>query len=283
MSKAMKTLALLAMLMLPLAAGEGVTDVKLANITMGVPWSCTGLLYDDSATSEEDAQYLRELTQEGVFELLRKDLYPQMEASLEVSDDQHIRLDIRKAEMIDVIVYCNLCRIYAELLKPKKEVSYIQQLGEEQRKQLLLRLRTTLNDLLRAPQAPASAAETAPGEDVPPFVAIRDLRWQEVELFVADKWLTDSEGGREQRYRWFCVPLLLVPWESECEQYQILREVKPELTFSQVIFETRLLAPSIGAQVLGVSPDGCEYATLDYSLEDIRKKERDIVSSQPES
>lgn len=280
----MKTLAILAMLMLPLAAGEGVTDVKLANITIWVPWSCVGeVYYDSGANSWEDAQYLRELTQEGVFDLLRKDLYPQMEASLEVSDDQLIRFVIRKAEMIDVIIYCNLCRIYAELLKSKKEVSYMQQLGEKQKKQLLLRLRTTLNDLLRAPQALAPAAETAPDEDVPPFVAIRDLQRKVVHLFVADKWLTDSHGGREQRYLWFCVPLFLRSWEDECEHYQILRKVKPEVSFSQLIFETRLLAPSREAKVLGVSPDGCEYATLDYSLEDIRKKERDIVSSQPGS
>jgi len=77
------------------------------------------------------------------------------------------------------------------------------------------------------------------------------MKGKVVHLFVADKRRTDSQGGREQRYRWFCVPLLLVPWEAECEQYQILREVKTELTFSQFIFETRLLAPSIGAQVLG--------------------------------
>lgn len=278
--KILIVLSILFILVFPLAAGEGITDVKLVNTDICVPWSCRGgVYYDDGADNEADSQYLRGLVQEGVFELLREDLYPQMEALLEVSDEQHIRLAIKKAEMIDSIVYCNLCRIYAELLKTKKEASYVQQLGEAHKNIFMNRLKATMNSTLRAPLLPVSEADEVHDTEPPPFVAIRDLQNRVVLLFVADKWQTDSHGRRELFYRLFCVPLLLMPWEDEREQYQVFKELKLVLSFPQFIFEQRLLKPL--GRVLAASPYGCEYITIDYSLEDIRKQERKIADTQP--
>lgn len=261
----MNYLIILAMLLFPLAFGEYLTNTELL-----VPWACNICYsdYDDNVRDREtEAQYLRRLTQEGIFEHLRKNFYPQMEATLKVSDDQHIRLAIKKADMDDVVVYCNLCRVYAELIKPKEEPSYLQQLGVEQKNIFLKQLKATLNEIRHLPLVAAEKADVLQSAEKSPFVVVH--RGCEVYLFVPDTWRIYSNGRCDQLYRCFKVPHPPHPQEEQQKQYQIYhKKMRPELTFPQFLFERRLLAPSWQEECFTYT-FGCKYEIQRYSLEEI--------------
>jgi len=277
----MKIFVALAMVSCSLAFGVSLTDVKIQ-----VPWSgeMSEGWWTATECTESDAQHLRALTREGVFETLRKEFFPELDISMEVSDDQPIRLAVKKADLYDVVIYCHLCRIYAELLKTK-DASYMKQLGDEERVRFLNRLKATLYNIYNIARGSASGTgKLGEAEEVPSVVAIQDESdrgfYHKAYLFVADIWHADSAARGEPLYRLFHVPNM--PFEHILpEQYEILKEMNKErrkLDFHQFVFENYLLEP--GSTITQyMTMHGCYYdfnRPVRYNLEEIHKLQKEM-------
>lgn len=288
----MKVFVVLAMMSFSLAFGVCLTDVKIQ-----VPWSGerSEAWWFTSECSESDAKHLRDLARAGVFEALRKEFFPELDASMEAADDQPIWIAVKKADLYDVIIYCHMCRIYAELLKTK-DSSYMQQLGDEERVRFLKRLKTELYNIYNVARWGASGTgELGEAEEFPPIVVIQDEPIQNEQyceafylayLFVADIWRADSTARGEPLYRCFYVPtmpsevILPIRYELFKEQYEIFKEINKErrkLDFHQFVFESCLLdSSSETAQYFTMH--GCYYEDrpVRYNLEEIHKKQKEI-------
>lgn len=250
----MKRIAVIVMMGFSLAFGECLRNEIL------VPWSKEHCEYRDDQLGAGEVQYLQTLTRVGVFEELRKNIFPELEVSLEVSNDQSVKLVVNNAKMEDVVVYCGLCRIYAELMR-SKEASYIGQLDDANRRLFLKRLKASLYAIYKA--EPCLDDET---EKFPLIRIVRNKDSHLTYLYVVDRTYTDSSEKTEPYYRLFYVPC--ISKEQEDELYEVFKEMHPELTRSQYHIIIWMLRPD-RTIVMGLTPNGCVYETKLYVQKEI--------------
>ena len=257
----MKKLAIIVILGLSLAYGETLRDERIL-----VLWSKARYIFGEDSPDPDEVQYLRDLTREGVFEQLREDFFPELETSLEVSNDQSIHLIVSNAKLEDVVIYCGLCRIYAELMR-SKDASYIRQLDDENRTIFLKHIKTSLYTIYKADSCLGDEPKIS--QDIEKFPLVRIIRNADshlVYLYVVDKLYTDSSEQTEPYYRLFYVPR--ASKEHEDELFDVYGEMSSELTRSQYYFATRLLRPD-QTIMQSLTPDGCVYKTKLYVQKEI--------------
>ena len=260
----MKKMAIIAMLGLSLAFGEYLRDERIP-----VPWSEERYIFGEDSPDSDEVQYLRDVTREGVFEQLRENLFPELEASLKVPNAQSIQLIVKNAKLEDIVIYCGLCRIYAELMT-SKDASYIRQLDDENRTIFLKHLKTSLYTIYKADSCLGDEPEMSLGTEKFPLVRInQNADSHLVYLYVVDKLHTDSSEQTEPYYRLFYIPR--ASKEHVDELFEVFREMSPELTRSQYYFVTQLLRPD-RTIMQRLTPDGCVYETKLYVQKEIDKQ-----------
>lgn len=261
----MRSLLITVIWALSFAYGEHLADVQIC-----FPWTEE---LDTEGRSEPDTQQLRDLAKAGVFKKIQEIFYPDLNASLQVADDRPFLLHVKDAEMEDIVGYCNLCRIYAELVKEKNESDALQ-VDAAPRTIYLNRLKAALHSLYHARPSSADEAKIILGtDDIPLIVSIRQAHYNKSYLIVADTWQISSDSPKEPSYR-----LLFVPTQPEEDAgevnellYQFAKERRPELTHSQFIFEKRL-ATLYRTMIIALTSHGCLYRNdaQRYSLKEIR-------------
>ena len=258
----MKKIAIIVILGVSLAFGEYLRDERIP-----FPWSEEYHLFAAGSPDPDEVQHLRDMTREGVFDQLREKFFPELEVSLKVSNDQSIQLIVKNAKLEDAVIYCGLCRIYAELMM-SKDASYIRQLDDENRTIFLKLLKTSLYTIYKEDSCLGDKPEMAPGTEKFPLVRIyRNADSHLVYLYVVDKLHTDSSDQTKPYYRLFFVPR--ASKEQVDELFDVFRKMSPELTRSLYDFGTRLLWPD-QTEIQGLTPGGwCVYETKLYVQEEI--------------
>lgn len=136
----MKTLFLLILSVFALQAQEILKNEQLQVLyDKSIGASDTYVQLDDDLPEE-----IMKMVQQDVPEAIRKDFFPQAELALNISENRHIHLNIKEAELRDAICYWNFCYIYAKLFDSQEPDSYTQPLNEKNRRAFLMNMRDTL-------------------------------------------------------------------------------------------------------------------------------------------
>ena len=179
-------------MLLPVEANEG-TEESQEVLT---PWSgravyleIGGRSYTSPFSLSLASIWFQGMVNEGVFDRLREEFFPQIKVSFKVLDNWIIYLSTEKVRLDDLVAYYNLSTIYATLKLMEREPIYLLQQDDEKRKSILNKIKGVLYDIHHKSCSgdigePAMTKYGEEEEEFPLYVVLQKPGCSSIRLFI---------------------------------------------------------------------------------------------------